>query len=142
MADEKKKILIVEDERNISQVLRINLELAGYYCDDAFDGEEGLQKALNGNYDLILLDIMLPKRDGFSVCREVRKTLSTPIIMVTAKEEELDKVLGLDLGADDYVTKPCSIKLLLSRIRANIRRFSGEYAETRTQPAVPCEGRT
>lgn len=95
-------------------------------------------KALEGNYDLILLDIMLPKRDGFSVCREIRKSLSTPIIMVTAKEEEIDKVMGLDLGADDYVTKPFSIKVLLARIKANIRRSSGEIVELR-QPS-PSDG--
>ncbi len=129
MAGTKKKILIVEDERKISQVVQVNLMMAGYDCDVASDGEEGLQRALSGNYDLILLDLMLPKRDGFSVCREVRKTLDTPIIMVTAKEEADDKVMGLELGADDYVTKPFSIKVLLARIKANIRRFSGEVVE-------------
>ena len=130
----KKKILVIEDEKRISMVLEVNLKMAGYLCDTAFDGEEGLEKALTGNFDLILLDIMLPKRDGFSVCREIRKTLSTPIIMVTAKEEEIDKVMGLDLGADDYVTKPFSIKVLLARIKANIRRSSGEFVEIK-QPA-------
>ena len=135
----KKRILVVEDEKTISKVLEINLLMAGYMCDTAFDGEDGLQKALSGNYDLILLDIMLPKRDGFSVCREVRKTLSTPIIMVTAKEEEIDKVMGLDLGADDYVTKPFSIKVLLARIKANIRRSSGEVVELH-HPVQHAEG--
>ena len=134
----KKKILVIEDEKRISMVLEVNLKMAGYLCDTAFDGEEGLEKALTGNFDLILLDIMLPKRDGFSVCREIRKTLSTPIIMVTAKEEEIDKVMGLDLGADDYVTKPFSIKVLLARIKANIRRSSGEFVEIK-QPA-PAKG--
>ena len=129
MADSKKKILIVEDEKKISQVIQVNLMMAGYACDIASDGEEGLQKALKGDYDLILLDLMLPKRDGFSVCREVRKTLDTPIIMVTAKEELDDKIMGLEIGADDYVTKPFSIKLLLARIKANIRRYSGEVVE-------------
>ena len=134
----KKKVLVIEDEKRISKVLEVNLLMAGYLCDTAFDGEEGLEKALTGNFDLILLDIMLPKRDGFSVCREIRKKLSTPIIMVTAKEEEIDKVMGLDLGADDYVTKPFSVKVLLARIKANIRRSSGEFVELR-QPA-PTEG--
>ena len=134
----KKKVLVIEDEKRISKVLEVNLLMAGYICDTAFDGEEGLEKALTGNFDLILLDIMLPKRDGFSVCREIRKKLSTPIIMVTAKEEEIDKVKGLDLGADDYVTKPFSVKVLLARIKANIRRSSGEFVELR-QPA-PTEG--
>ena len=134
----KKKVLVIEDEKRISKVLEVNLLMAGYLCDTAFDGEEGLEKALTGNFDLILLDIMLPKRDGFSVCREIRKKLSTPIIMVTAKEEEIDKVMGLYLGADDYVTKPFSVKVLLARIKANIRRSSGEFVELR-QPA-PTEG--
>lgn len=124
-----KRILVVEDERSIAQVLTINLKMAGYACDVASDGEEGLRLALTGDYDLILLDIMLPKRDGFSICKEVRKTLSTPIIMVTAKEEDLDKIMGLELGADDYVTKPFSVKVLLARIKANIRRSSGELGE-------------
>ncbi len=138
MAETKKKILIVEDEKKISQVVQVNLMMAGYLCDVASDGEEGLQKALTGNYDLILLDLMLPKRDGFSVCREVRKTLATPIIMVTAKEEADDKIMGLEIGADDYVTKPFSIKVLLARIKANIRRYSGEVVE-RVQPAAEAE---
>ena len=125
----KKRILIVEDERKISQIIEVNLKIAGYDCDVAADGEEGLSKALTGNFDLILLDLMLPKRDGFSVCREVRRVLATPIIMVTAKEDEVDKVMGLDLGADDYVTKPFSIKVLLARIKANIRRSTGEVVE-------------
>lgn len=134
MSESKKKILVVEDERKISQVIEINLMMAGYLCDVASDGEEGLRLALSGDYDLILLDLMLPKRDGFSVCREIRKTLSTPIIMVTAKEEEADKIMGLELGADDYVTKPFSIKVLLAKIKANIRRYSGEVVE-RVAPA-------
>ena len=130
MSDSKKKILIVEDEKKISQVIQVNLMMAGYACDVASDGEMGLQMALRGDYDLILLDLMLPKRDGFSDCREVRKTMDTPIIMVTAKEELDDKIMGLEIGADDYVTKPFSIKLLLARIKANIRRYSGEVVET------------
>lgn len=130
----QKRILIIEDEQKISQVLQINLMMAGYACDAAYDGEEGLKMALAGNYDLILLDIMLPKMDGFEVCRGVRKTLDTPIIMVTAREDEIDKITGLDLGADDYVTKPFSVKILLARVKANIRRFSGEVVESKTQP--------
>lgn len=129
MADNKKKILIVEDEKKIAQVVQVNLMMAGYLCEVAGDGEEGLQKALTGDFDLVLLDLMLPKRDGFSVCREVRKTMDTPIIMLTAKEEAEDKIMGLEIGADDYVTKPFSIKVLLARIKANIRRYSGEVVE-------------
>lgn len=124
--NEKKKILIVEDENNIAQLLAVNLMLAGYEYDIASDGEEGLSKALTGDFDLILLDLMLPKMNGFEVCARVRKKLSTPIIMVTAREEEKDKILGLDTGADDYVTKPFSLGELLSRIKANIRRSAGE----------------
>lgn len=124
--NEKKKILIVEDENNIAQILAVNLMLAGYEYDIASDGEEGLNKALTGTFDLILLDLMLPKMNGFEVCSRVRKKLATPIIMVTAREEEKDKILGLDTGADDYVTKPFSFSELLSRIKANIRRSSNE----------------
>jgi two-component system response regulator VicR len=126
MTNEKKKILIVEDEKNIAQVLAFNLMQAGYEYDIASDGEEGLRKALKGNFDLILLDIMLPKMDGYTVCRGIRMRLDTPIIMVTAKEEDVDKILGLDLGADDYVTKPFSVNVLLARIKANLRRSANE----------------
>ncbi len=133
-----KKILVVEDEMSIAKILEINLKMEGYAVDIASDGESGLQKALGGNYDLMLLDIMLPKRDGFSVCREVRKTLATPIIMVTAKEDDIDKIMGLELGADDYVTKPFSVKVLMARVRSNIRRSSGELAGIEDSP-VPAE---
>ncbi len=136
MTNEKKKILIVEDEKNIAQVLAFNLMQAGYAYDIAYDGEEGLKKALSGDFDLILLDIMLPKMDGYTVCRGVRMKLDTPIIMVTAKEEEIDKIMGLDLGADDYVTKPFSINVLLARIKANMRRASGEVIVNARNSAV------
>jgi len=124
--DKKKKILIVEHEKNIAQLIAFNLLQSGYEFDMAFDGEDGLNKALTGEFDLILLDLMLPKMDGFEVCRKVREVLSTPIIILTARQEEVDKVLGLDIGADDYVTKPFMFKELLSRIGANIRRASNE----------------
>lgn len=126
MTDDKKKILIVEDDKSIAQVLAYNLLSAGYAIDMAFDGEEGLKKALGDSFDLILLDIMLPKMDGFELCRCVREKLAVPIIMCTAREEEKDKILGLDTGADDYITKPFSLAELLSRIRANLRRSEGE----------------
>ncbi len=132
---DKKRILIVEDERNISQILAFNIMKAGYAYDVAYDGEEGLAKALTGEFDLILLDLMLPKMNGFEICAEVRKKLNTPIIMVTAREEEKDKILGLETGADDYVTKPFAINELLSRIRANIRRASGEFVRAEVSPA-------
>lgn len=123
---EEKRILVVEDEKNIAQVLAYNLKKEGYLVDVAYDGEDGLAHANTGAYDLILLDIMLPKMDGFEVCRRVRTRSSVPIIFVTAREEEKDKIFGLETGADDYVTKPFSIKELLSRIRANIRRGRNE----------------
>lgn len=122
----KKRILIVEDERDIAEILRYNVEKQGYEAEVASDGEKGLALALSGTFDLILLDVMLPKMDGFEICRRVRSRLETPIIMLTAREEEHDKIMGLDLGADDYMTKPFSLGELISRIKANIRRFSGE----------------
>lgn len=123
---DKKKVLVVEDEKNIAMTLAYNLMKAGYAYDLAFDGEDGLKKALSGNFDLILLDLMLPKMDGFEVCRRIRERLATPIIIATARVEEVDKIMGLDIGADDYVTKPFSINELLARIKANIRRSSRE----------------
>ena len=118
-----KRILIVEDEKNIVDILSFNLAKEGYETLEAYDGEAGLQLALEQNPDLILLDLMLPKMDGFDVCRNLRKeNRSTPVIMLTAREEETDKVLGLELGADDYITKPFSMRELLARVKANIRR--------------------
>ena len=126
MEQRKKRILIVEDEKNIADILEYNVQKQGYDTDVAYDGEKGLALALSGGFDLILLDVMLPKMDGFEICRRVRERLDTPIIMLTAREEERDKVFGLELGADDYMTKPFSTAELLSRIKANIRRYSGE----------------
>ena len=119
----KKRILIVEDEENIIDILAFNLQREGYETIEAMDGATGLEKALEHDPDLILLDLMLPKMDGFEVCRRLREQgRSTPIIMLTAREEETDKVLGLELGADDYITKPFSMRELSARIKANIRR--------------------
>ena len=118
-----KKILIVEDEKNIVDILSFNLSKEGYNTLEAYDGESGLQLALEQDPDLILLDLMLPKMNGFDVCRSVRDAgRATPIIMLTVREEETDKVLGLELGADDYITKPFSMRELLARVKANIRR--------------------
>ncbi len=119
-----KKILIVDDEKNIADILRFNLKKEGYDTIEAYDGEQAIELALSQNPDLILLDIMLPKMDGFTVCRKLRQTLSTPILMLTAKEEEVDKVLGLELGADDYITKPFSPRELMARVKANLRRLT------------------
>ena len=136
MEQRKKRILIVEDEKNIADILDYNVQKQGYDTEVAYDGEKGLALALSGGFDLILLDVMLPKMDGFEICRRVRERLDTPIIMLTAREEERDKVFGLELGADDYMTKPISTAELLSRIKANIRRYSGE-AVVRTAKEEP-----
>lgn len=117
-----KKILVVDDEKPISDIIKFNLEKEGYEVVTAFDGEEAIDKVNAENPDLVVLDVMLPKKDGLEVVREVRKTHSMPIIMVTAKETEIDKVLGLELGADDYVTKPFSNRELVARVKANLRR--------------------
>lgn len=118
-----KQILVVEDEKNIVDILSFNLSKEGYNTLEAYDGKTGLQIALEKNPDLILLDLMLPKMDGFEVCKAIRaQNRSTPIIMLTAREEETDKVMGLELGADDYITKPFSMRELLARVKANIRR--------------------
>ena len=120
----EKCVLIVEDEQAIMDILKFNFTKEGYRVVEAMDGEAGLNLALSENPDLILLDVMLPKMDGFEVCKKVREKSSVPIIMLTAREEEVDKVLGLELGADDYMTKPFSIRELTARVKANLRRTS------------------
>lgn len=121
--EQKKTILIVEDEKSIVDILRFNLEKEGYSVLCAYDGETGLEQSRKETVDLILLDVMLPKRNGFDICRQLREEgRPTPIIMLTAREEEGDKVQGLELGADDYVTKPFSMRELVARVRANLRR--------------------
>ena len=118
-----KRVLIVEDEKSIVDILSFNLTKEGYETLEAYDGATGLQLAREQDPDLILLDLMLPKMNGFDVCRNLREGGSaTPVIMLTAREEETDKVLGLELGADDYITKPFSMRELLARVKANIRR--------------------
>lgn len=132
-----KKILIVDDEKNIVDILKFNLKKEGFTTIEAFDGEQAVELAFSENPDLILLDVMLPKMDGFTVCRKLRQSLTTPIIMLTAKEEEVDKVLGLELGADDYITKPFSQRELMARIKANIRRTAmEEVAATRAASII------
>ncbi|MCZ0754736.1 response regulator YycF [Anoxybacillus sp. J5B_2022] len=118
----EKRILVVDDEKPIADILQFNLQREGYEVICAYDGVEALQKVEELVPDLILLDIMLPQKDGMEVCREVRKKYDMPIIMLTAKDSEIDKVLGLELGADDYVTKPFSTRELLARVKANLRR--------------------
>ena len=124
-----KLILVVDDEAPIVDILKFNLEKSGYRVLAAYDGEEGYRLAVSEKPDLILLDVMLPKMDGFEVCRKIRDKHSTPIIMLTARDEEVDKVLGLELGADDYITKPFSVRELLARVKANIRRSASDVPQ-------------
>ena len=119
----EKHILLVEDDPDIADLLELHLTDEGYRVDAVDDGDEGLERALSCNYDLIVLDIMLPGTDGFDICRRLRQEkCPVPILMVTAKTEEVDKVLGLELGADDYITKPFSIREVLARVKAMFRR--------------------
>lgn len=116
------KILVIDDEQPIADILKFNLEKEGYEVVVANDGDTAIELAEEERPDLVLLDIMLPGKDGNEVCREIRKTQTMPIIMLTAKDSEIDKVLGLELGADDYVTKPFSNRELIARVKANLRR--------------------
>ncbi len=118
----KKTILIVDDERMILNLLSCNLIKEGYNVIEAKDGLEAVNMAQEKKPDLILLDIMLPKLDGLSVCKRIKNMMNVPILMVTAKDDELDKIVGLELGADDYITKPFSIRELLARVKANLRK--------------------
>jgi two-component system response regulator VicR len=133
------KILVVDDEHPIADILKFNLEKEGYQVICAFDGGEAVELAFREEPDLILLDLMLPVKDGMDVCREVRTKLDIPIIMLTAKDSEIDKVLGLELGADDYVTKPFGTRELLARVKAHLRRQSKSVLpqeETSTQEGM------
>lgn len=116
------KIGVIEDERNISDMIKYNLEKEGYEVYTAYDGQEGLDLVESQELDLLLLDIMLPNIDGLDVCKKVRQHKETPIIIISAKADEFDKVLALELGADDYVTKPFSMRELMARVKARLRR--------------------
>ena len=118
------KILIVEDEETIAELEKDYLELSGFEVEVANDGEKGLEKALGEDYDLIILDLMLPKVDGFEICRQVREEKNTPIIMVSAKKDDIDQIRGLGLGADDYMTKPFSPSELVARVKAHMARYA------------------
>ncbi len=120
--DGKKTILIVDDEKPIVDILVYNLQKEGYATLEASDGVSAVDIALEKKPDLILLDIMLPKMDGLAVCKRIRLSLNVPILMLTAKDEEIDKILGLEMGADDYITKPFSLRELMARIKANLRK--------------------
>lgn len=129
----KRKILIVEDEKNIVDILKFNLKKEGFDTVEAYDGKQALEMVEREKPDLILLDIMLPEYDGFTVCKKIRQTLNTPILMLTAREEEVDKVLGLELGADDYITKPFSPRELMARVKANLRRVVEDNQKTQSE---------
>jgi len=127
------KILVVDDEKPIADIIKYSLEQEGFSVLVAYDGVEALRLALLERPDLIVLDIMLPEKDGFTVCREIRKDLNVPILMLTAKDTEMDKVLGLELGADDYVTKPFSTRELIARVRAIFRRMKEEKSSSQEE---------
>ncbi len=127
------KILVVDDEKPIADIIKYSLEQEGFSVLVAYDGVEALRLALLERPDLIVLDIMLPEKDGFTVCREIRKDLTVPILMLTAKDTEMDKVLGLELGADDYVTKPFSTRELIARVRAIFRRMKEEKSSSQEE---------
>ena len=120
--DGRKTILVVDDEKRIVDILIYNLQKEGYRTLEANDGEEAIRIAIEQKPDLILLDIMLPKVDGLTVCKKLRHTLNVPILILSAKDEEIDKILGLELGADDYITKPFSVRELMARVKANLRK--------------------
>ena len=117
------KILVVDDEKNMVEIIKYSLEKAGYQVSEAYDGKEAIDKARSFKPDLIILDVMLPVVDGYEVCKRLSTEMQMPIIMLTAKDEEIDKVLGLELGADDYLTKPFSPRELVARVRAHLRRY-------------------
>ena len=123
--DDKKTILIVDDEQSIIDILVYNLKKEGYNTIEATDGVTAVEMALEQKPDLILLDIMLPKMDGLTVCKKVKNALNVPILILSAKDEELDKIVGLELGADDYITKPFSVRELMARVKANLRKSEG-----------------
>ena len=126
-----KRILVVDDEPTLVATVKYNLEREGYSVDTATDGESALDKARRGRPDLVILDVMLPVIDGFEVCRLLRREMNVPIIMLTAKTEEVDRVVGLEIGADDYVTKPFSMRELMARVKALLRRSTAEASEQR-----------
>lgn len=123
------QVLLVEDDRAIANVIRMELEHCGHQVSTAFDGRTGLQLCLDSDWDIVLLDVMLPFLDGYEICKNLRSSKDTPVLMLTAKDHVDNKVLGLDLGADDYLTKPFAMKELLARIYAIVRRHKGFNAE-------------
>ncbi len=140
-----KKVLVVDDEKLIVKGIRFSLEQDGMEVDCAYDGEEALEKARGGQYDIILLDVMLPKLTGFEVCQQIRDFSSVPIVMLTAKGDDMDKILGLEYGADDYITKPFNILEVKARIKAIMRRTGAKEKKARTiefgDMRMDCESR-
>ncbi len=130
-----RKVLVVDDEKLIVKGIRFSLTQDGMEVDCAYDGEEALEKAKENDYDIILLDVMLPKMDGFEVCQQIREFSTVPIVMLTAKGEDMDKILGLEYGADDYITKPFNILEVKARIKAIMRRVS-QSEEKKADPNV------
>ncbi|MCH5254965.1 MAG: response regulator transcription factor [Lachnospiraceae bacterium] len=124
-----KRVLVVDDEKLIVKGIRFSLEQDGMEVDCAYDGEEALELAKNNRYDMILLDVMLPKMNGFEVCQQIREFSNAPVVMLTAKGEDMDKILGLDYGADDYITKPFNILEVKARIKAIMRRMGRKNDE-------------
>ena len=123
----QKTVLVVDDEKPIVDILVYNLKKEGYNTLEASDGEEAINMVINNKPDLVLLDIMLPKMDGLTVCKKIRHNYNIPILMLSAKDEEIDKILGLELGADDYITKPFSVRELIARVKANLRKNDNDY---------------
>ena len=136
MDEDKKNILIIEDEQSIAELERDYLEISGFSVDIASDGDTGLQKALKGDYALIILDLMLPGKDGFQVCKEVREVKDIPIIIVSARKDDIDKIRGLGLGADDYVTKPFSASEMVARVKAHMARYARLVGSGREESGV------
>ncbi len=134
----KKRILIVDDEKNIVDILKFNLQKESFDTYEAYDGRQAIEIAEREKPDLIILDVMLPEIDGFTVCRKLRQTMQTPILMLTAREEEVDKVLGLELGADDYITKPFSPRELMARVKANLRRVIDDAIPQPKDESIQC----
>jgi DNA-binding response OmpR family regulator len=130
------RILLVDDEEAVQKLLTYPLRKEGYQVVPALDGSEALERLREDDFDLVVLDVMLPRRDGFDVCRQIRSRSTVPIIMLTAKAEELDKVLGLELGADDYITKPFSVREFRSRVKAVLRRAALVHAEERIEAPI------
>lgn len=140
MENAKKTILIVDDEKPIVDILVYNLEKEGYNTLEANDGEEAINVAFEKKPDLILLDIMLPKVDGLTVCKKIRNSFNMPIIMISARDEEIDKILGLELGADDYITKPFSVRELVARVKANLRKAEIKVKEPEKEVPLKTTG--